>query len=218
MPSSISPEEDSRLQRRSAGIRFVLSDPLRVYLLILIEQDRRALTDLQKELPDDFSISDLKYHVETLREVGLVEVDEVRRVEGVTESLYKARLDAMLAEVHPVSRPLPTAKGVEPWTSSSGSVERVREMEVLLKHPTRRRLLRALGLQRVPSTITELMSYRGLSRAASSCLNYHARVLADAGVVEVVDELPVYRSLVRSDPTVSALLRDTAELDGEAPR
>jgi DNA-binding transcriptional ArsR family regulator len=87
------------------------------------------------------------------------------------------------------------------------------ELHHLLAHPLRRRILRALHTERVPSPVSEILSREGLSGEASSRLNYHARQLVDAGAVEVVDELPVYRSQLASDPAVLACLQASAADD-----
>ncbi|MGV1047943.1 MAG: hypothetical protein ACOYD4_05395 [Solirubrobacterales bacterium] len=211
--SSSPPNDNSEPQRHSPAVFIAISDPLRVYVLILTEKRRRALRDLQGELPAVISIGELEHHVEILRKAGLIEVAEVRGFNDAAEPQYKARLDALL-EILPGNLPEMTFEEIA-RTSSSGSFAGAQGVEVLLKHPVRRKLLRALTHRRAPSTVTELMGYEGLSKEASSCLNYHARVLATAGLVEVIDELPVYRSLVTTDGTISALLRESEELDNK---
>lgn len=101
---------------------------------------------------------------------------------------------------------------------SSGPSERAlaslsAELEQLLQHPLRRRILRALHEQRVPSTLREVLSNEKLSRVPTRRLAYHAQQLAKGGVLASVDLLPVYRSQVAHDVNVRLLLDATAEVD-----
>lgn len=103
-------------------------------------------------------------------------------------------------------------KGKTAWNSLAP------EFQELMRHPLRRRLLRALHTQRLPSTVRELMSREGLTKEASARLNYHARLLARAGLLTVVEELPVYRSQLAKDADALAYLEATREADERATR
>jgi DNA-binding transcriptional ArsR family regulator len=87
------------------------------------------------------------------------------------------------------------------------------ELGQLLKHPLRRRILRALHEQRIPSTLREALVNEGLSRVPSGTLRYHAQQLANGGVLTPIEQMPVYRSQVARDLIVRALLDATSEAD-----
>lgn len=87
------------------------------------------------------------------------------------------------------------------------------ELRHLLKHPLRRRILRAFHEQRLPSTLREVLVNEGLSRVPSGRLKYHAQQLANGGVLTPIEQSPVYRSQVARDVEISALLDATSEVD-----
>jgi DNA-binding transcriptional ArsR family regulator len=89
-------------------------------------------------------------------------------------------------------------------------------LQELLLHPVRRRLLRALHTQRLPSTVRELTSREGLVDETSGQLSYHAGELGRAGLLTIVEELPVYRSELARDAEVLAFLAATHEGDRRA--
>lgn len=87
------------------------------------------------------------------------------------------------------------------------------EFGKLLQHPLRRRILRALHEQRLPSTLQEVLINEGLSRVPTGRLEYHAQQLANGGVLTLIELSPVYRSQVAHHNEIRALLDATAEVD-----